>query len=241
MRHSRYIIMIFLFACITQALPAQQGVLTPETPVDSFFQVQVYKNRPREDKLYWMDVWQGKPGVEWQLFTGAQKGFEFEGGQSDDVVNGWISLLFPEQGFWVRVRPDLLEKRETLGFYIGKKLLRPFENPEVWRREFPDYRKANATPNPFYAYMETGEKAKPAEITFRNLYPGATLRIYTLKGDLIREEIASETDWKWDLKNAKDVPCASGVYIVHISGHGFFEQVLKVFFMIPNHDGPTPF
>jgi len=78
--------------------------------------------------------------------------------------------------------------------------------------------KVGVFPNPYYAY-------NPAEIyrfgrfvTFTNLTPKATIRIFNIGGEIVRILNKNEPSqfFRWDLANQGNIPVASGMYIVHI-------------------------
>ncbi|MBC7883936.1 MAG: hypothetical protein H7X99_00575, partial [Saprospiraceae bacterium] len=100
----------------------------------------------------------------------------------------------------------------------------------------------NVVPNPYYAYSayETSQFTSVVKIT--NLPSKATVTIYNIDGSFIRQynrdergAILSGTnrptsttqvypDLEWDMKNFKDIPVASGVYLIHISAPDYNEE-----------------
>lgn len=92
----------------------------------------------------------------------------------------------------------------------------------------------NVVPNPYYAYSayETSQFTNTIKIT--NLPAVATVTIYSLDGNFIRQYRRDERgralsgsnrptsttqvfpDLDWDMKNFREVPVASGVYLIHI-------------------------
>lgn len=100
-------------------------------------------------------------------------------------------------------------------------------------------------PNPYYAYSayETSQLDNRVKIT--NLPDNCTVTIYTLGGTLIRqfnravgsdvsdgastEGLNIDNSIDWDLKNNKDIPVASGVYLIHVKKDGVCERVVKWF------------
>ncbi len=73
-------------------------------------------------------------------------------------------------------------------------------------------------PNPYYAFnpLETNRLAR--FVTFNNLPPKATIRIFNLAGQLVRiiDKNNPSQFQKWDLLNQETLPVASGLYIAHI-------------------------
>lgn len=76
----------------------------------------------------------------------------------------------------------------------------------------------SVVPNPYRA-SEVWDRAGGNEIHFINLPPQATIKIYTVAGDLVRVLEHSDTvrDFeRWDLRNASGRDVASGVYMYRV-------------------------
>src|SRR5262249_36318033 len=114
-------------------------------------------------------------------------------------------------------------------------------------------------PNPYYAYsayegtLSAGVIVQPQldnRVKIINLPPKCTVSIFTVNGILVRKferDVAAdnsygapstaknfETSLDWDLKNHKNVPIASGLYLIHVeakdkSGIVIGERTLKWF------------
>ena len=86
-------------------------------------------------------------------------------------------------------------------------------------------------PNPYYGFSsyETSQIDNIVKIT--NLPEICTISIFTPSGTLIRQyrKDNSMTYLEWDLKNAYNVPIASGVYIIHIDAGDLGEKIVKWF------------
>jgi hypothetical protein len=100
----------------------------------------------------------------------------------------------------------------------------------------------NVVPNPYYAYSayETSQFTNIIKIT--NLPAKATVTIYSIDGSFIRQynrdergEILSGNnrptsttqvfpDLEWDMKNFKQIPVSSGVYLIHIVAPEYGEE-----------------
>ena len=100
----------------------------------------------------------------------------------------------------------------------------------------------NVVPNPYYAYSayETSQFTSVIKIT--NLPAKATVTIYSIDGSFIRQYNRDERgailsgsnrptsstqvypDIEWDMKNFKDIPVASGVYLIHVSAPEYGEE-----------------
>ena len=103
----------------------------------------------------------------------------------------------------------------------------------------------NIVPNPYYAYsayegtLVAGVTVQPQldnRVKIVNLPSKCTISIFTVNGVLVRKfarDVAAdnsygaslpgknfETSQDWDLKNHKDVPIASGLYLVHVEARG---------------------
>ena len=102
-----------------------------------------------------------------------------------------------------------------------------------------------AVPNPYYAYSAYETSQIDNRIKITNLPNNCTVSIYTLSGALIRRfdrAIADNTSpggptdvpnldnsISWNLKNAKNIPIASGLYLIHVEAPGVCEKVIKWF------------
>jgi hypothetical protein len=59
------------------------------------------------------------------------------------------------------------------------------------------------------------------EMVFTNLPQGASVKIYTFLGELVKDfTIDSSGTYRWDVKNDSGEKVASGVYLVFIDGTG---------------------
>lgn len=103
----------------------------------------------------------------------------------------------------------------------------------------------NVVPNPYYAYSNYEINQLDNRIKITNLPNKCTISIYTLGGTLIRQfkrdvgfdntsgattrEVNLETSQDWDLKNAQNIPIASGMYLIHVKAEGIGERTLKWF------------
>lgn len=86
-------------------------------------------------------------------------------------------------------------------------------------------------PNPYYAYSAYERSNLDNLVKVTNLPQTCTITIYTVNGTLVRtlNKDDSRTYIDWDLKNQKNVPVASGVYLVHVNVPNVGEKVLKWF------------
>ncbi len=82
----------------------------------------------------------------------------------------------------------------------------------------PDLERVAVVPNPFRAF-ESWDRSTGHEVHFINLPQRATVKIYTLAGDLVAELEHRDTvrDFlAWDLKNAQGRDIASGIYLYRV-------------------------
>ncbi|MBI4218013.1 MAG: T9SS type A sorting domain-containing protein, partial [Elusimicrobia bacterium] len=86
-----------------------------------------------------------------------------------------------------------------------------------------DVEQASVFPNPLR--LHRGQ----TEMTFTNLSAHASIKIYTLLGELVRELTADATGtFRWDAKNSYGERVSSDVYLVLIEGANGSRKVLKV-------------
>lgn len=88
------------------------------------------------------------------------------------------------------------------------------------------------TPNPYYGYTRYEANRLDTRVRVINLPKTATVYIYALDGTLVRtltkdNPNASYVDW--DLKNAKGLTIASGMYLMHVIAPGIGETTLRWF------------
>ncbi|MES2589795.1 MAG: T9SS type A sorting domain-containing protein, partial [Bacteroidota bacterium] len=89
----------------------------------------------------------------------------------------------------------------------------------------------NVVPNPYYAFSEYERSRIDTRVKITNLPDVCTIKIYNISGKLIRtfKKDSPVTSIDWDLKNMKQVPIASGVYLIHVEVPGAGERILKFF------------
>lgn len=88
----------------------------------------------------------------------------------------------------------------------------------------PNVESVIVVPNP-YRGSERWDEPGGGRIQFQNLPTIATVRIYTISGDLVRELAKNDPltgSIDWNLKNGAGNEVASGIYVYHVeSGEGF--------------------
>jgi len=89
----------------------------------------------------------------------------------------------------------------------------------------------NIVPNPYYAFSSYETSKLDNRVKITNLPEQCTVTIYDLNGTMIRqyEKADPTTSLDWDLKNMKNIPIASGTYIIHVDVPGVGEKILKWF------------
>ncbi|MCB0637033.1 MAG: hypothetical protein KDC54_10475, partial [Lewinella sp.] len=105
----------------------------------------------------------------------------------------------------------------------------------------------NVVPNPYYGFSDYEDSQFENIVKITNLPPICTVTIYSLDGKFIRRYNRNEVgavpngnnralqraqinpDLEWDLKNFKQIPVASGVYLIHVAAPGLGERTLKWF------------
>lgn len=87
-------------------------------------------------------------------------------------------------------------------------------------------------PNPYYAYNDYEGSRLDSRVRIINLPRKATISIYSLDGSLIRQlskDNANVSFIDWDTRNAKGLPIASGMYLVHVKADNIGETVIRWF------------
>jgi len=100
----------------------------------------------------------------------------------------------------------------------------PVTPHQTGRTERPFLDKIIVVPNPYEAGHVPWDSELGEHVEFRHLPEQATIRIYTVAGDLLRivehgpAAFGEPTDaLSWDLKNELGEKVASGVYLYHVS------------------------
>ena len=93
-----------------------------------------------------------------------------------------------------------------------------------------DVEKINVFPNPYFGVHENESSRFDKFVTFNHLPPEATIRIFSLGGEMAR--VINKDDesqfLRWDLTNEGGFPVASGIYIVHIDMGTLGSKILKL-------------
>jgi hypothetical protein len=90
----------------------------------------------------------------------------------------------------------------------------------------------HVVPNPYYAHS-AGYEANRIDTRVRviGLPARATVSVFALDGTLIRRlDKDSEVSYiDWDIRNAKGLPIASGMYLIHVNAEGIGEKIIRWF------------
>ena len=92
----------------------------------------------------------------------------------------------------------------------------------------------NVVPNPYYAYSNYETNRLDNLVKIVNLPDQCTVKIYTVNGILVRtfNKDNNVTHVEWNLKNFKNIPISSGLYLIHVDVPNVGERVLKWFGVI---------
>lgn len=168
------------------------------------------------------------------------------------VVNYGFNLLSPKDGFiptetrlrfrvtrpYAKYVPDATAKLDNNGYPVysfstkdlAPKLYGDPGNPYS-KNELLD--RIHVVPNPYYASSGHYEANRlDTRVRIINLPPEATVSIYSLDGSLVRRLTKSNKEdayMDWDIRNAKGLPIASGMYLIHVEAKGIGEKVIRWF------------
>jgi hypothetical protein len=89
----------------------------------------------------------------------------------------------------------------------------------------------NVVPNPYFSYSAYESNTLDNIVKITNLPQNCVISIYTVNGTLIRrfQKDDSKTSLDWDLKNQRNVPIASGLYLIHVNVPDVGEKIVKFF------------
>ncbi|HHZ98912.1 MAG TPA: T9SS type A sorting domain-containing protein [Candidatus Marinimicrobia bacterium] len=94
--------------------------------------------------------------------------------------------------------------------------------------------RVNVFPNPYYAFNPAEVTRMARFVTFNNLPPKATIRIFNLGGQLVAKlDKDDESQFlQWPLLNFQNIPVASGMYLAHVEmvmpSGGEVAKILKI-------------
>lgn len=150
----------------------------------------------------------------------------FNGGSvSDPNFPANVDQLLPETGTIFQIhttKPNTVEDVFT------------FTTPATTKNRDLELASANnigVFPNPYYAFNPQETTRISRFVTFNNLPPKATIRIFNLAGQLVNkiEKDDNSQFVRWNLLNFNSLPVASGMYIAHVEVPDLgFAKVLKL-------------
>ena len=120
---------------------------------------------------------------------------------------------------------DVLKNSIIDGFYTdpGQTAITPILPSTLAREELPLTDNIYVVPNPYERGRVRWDEIGGAHVEFRNLPESATIRIFTVAGDLVRviehgrgrygESTGSRA---WDLRNTQGEEVTSGVYVYQV-------------------------
>ena len=127
---------------------------------------------------------------------------------------------------------------KTLEYEFDFSDLSPQKNQEAVAKNALDLVKV--VPNPYYAYSSHENNQLDNRVKITNLPSKTNISIFALNGALIKTIVADNTGLdttagneagkfhintvEWNVKNAADIPIASGVYLIHIEAPDLGEQ-----------------
>jgi len=104
------------------------------------------------------------------------------------------------------------------------------DNPNANKDKLMD--RIHMVPNPYYGYTGYELNRYDTRVKVINLPERATVSIYSLDGTLVRrleKDNANVSFIDWDIRNAKGLPIAGGMYLVHVKAEGIGEKVIRWF------------
>jgi hypothetical protein len=126
-------------------------------------------------------------------------------------VNGDVMTI------WANIPPVLTPSANADKYNINTQNFMNLTNQtESAKNEVDDI---NVFPNPYYGFNKRETNRMNKWVQFTHLPANATIRIFNMAGVLVKTisptSIRSQFV-RWDLRNDKALPVASGIYIVHI-------------------------
>jgi hypothetical protein len=116
--------------------------------------------------------------------------------------------------------------RAGIEYTLDTSAFAPVQRTEV-EREYA-LRDIGIVPNPYRGYSAYQTSIGEGEVRFTNVPAGATVRVFTLNGSLLRT-LSQEVDGvlRWDLRNDSGREIVGGMYVVHVDVPEFGSRVLK--------------
>lgn len=128
----------------------------------------------------------------------------------------WLSLRLPRDPYGANVTVQLVPyvintNRDTYTYStVAPTLGKSLQTASAGR--------VGVFPNPYYAFNPAEANRFGRFVTFNNLPPKATLRIFNVGGEIVRILYKDDPTQfiRWDLANQDNIPVASGIYFAYI-------------------------
>ncbi len=119
--------------------------------------------------------------------------------------------VLPPEGTVIRFIFNKNNKKDLIFTFTAPSKIE--NDPELTKK---DVERINVFPNPYYATSNLESNRFTHFVTFNHLPRHAIIRIFTLNGNLVRklEKNDNSQFYRWDLRNNKGLPVASGLYII---------------------------
>ena len=184
----------------------------------------------RREAVYGSTMWVGIPLINWRHYSADQA-------YLDNQATLRIRVCRPYERYVSNAIIDesvmVADKAINNEFYpvykfSTKEIATEKENHDVQVAELDIIK---AVPNPYYGLSDYDANQLENNIKIINLPHTCTITIFNSGGQLIRQfsKSSEQTYQVWDLKNSKNIPIASGMYIIHVNAPGIGEKTIKWF------------
>jgi len=201
-------------------------------------------NDPYTSWIYWMDPDPKTPGsAGYNAFVAAGAAYDGSQGTGSEVMARMVLVNINGGSIsaanWPANANSQMPKTGNVIRIFSTKPNNPsvtftFTAPapdESLERKKESAKRAGVYPNPYYTSNPAETNRFDRFVTFNNLPPKATIRIFTLSGQLIRvlEKDDPSQFLRWNLANRDNFPVASGMYIAYVDMPDIgVTQVLKL-------------
>jgi len=184
----------------------------------------------RREAVYGSTMWVGIPLIHWRYYSEDQAYLD-----NQATLRIRVSRPYERYASNAIIDESILVANKTLNndFYPVYK----FATDEIAIGEVDPGVQASqldiikAVPNPYYGLSAYDANQLENNIKIINLPHTCTITIFNSGGQLIRQfsKSSEQTYQIWDLKNSKNIPIASGMYIIHVNAPGIGEKTIKWF------------
>ncbi len=136
------------------------------------------------------------------------------GSVSDPTFPANVNQAMVETGTTFRILTTKPNSTSDV-FRIATATYAPSAGPELAKASAE---KVGVFPNPYYTQNALESNRFQKFVTFNNLPPKATIRIFNLAGHLVRtlEKNSTSQFFQWDLTNERNFPVSSGIYVCYV-------------------------